>query len=355
MTETLVDRIESRLSKFVDSHADDPSAIANSATKLFDGSRIIEDSWSGSFAGWHATMYFGDFNKPPVQKRFNGEWGGIHGIPVGWDEKSTEAVTAQLETLIGDGFSSKGFEAQIKTFRSELRDLSQELSLWVAELSISQSPKATELLDQVVGATFEDTKGKYAAERMPSGLWSRDSEAVRQGIRLPDWLYFQAVAADARSLIDAFSDYRKRLALVLELAGKPIEEPGSKTPQELGRMPLHPTVIEKCAALYNAGTYAEAVEKSFKTVRDRLRQLTGFERGADAFGRGNLHVKGAAATNVDHDFNEAVKFLLMAIDNFRNEKSHTSDGNISDPERALQYLAMSSLALALLDQAEIRP
>jgi hypothetical protein len=44
----------------------------------------------------------------------------------------------------------------------------------------------------------------------------------------------------------------------------------------------------------------------------------------------------------------------MAIDRFRNEKSHTADGNISDPIRACEYLRLSSLAMHLLDGAQIR-
>jgi uncharacterized protein (TIGR02391 family) len=115
---------------------------------------------------------------------------------------------------------------------------------------------------------------------------------------------------------------------------------------------LHPTVEQACGDLFEDGHYAEAVEKSYKVVRDRLRDLTGFETGSDAFGRGGLRIAGAAAPHVADDFNNAVKFLTMAIDNFRNEKSHSSDGHITDPDRAREYLSMSSLAMHLLDQAE---
>lgn len=121
---------------------------------------------------------------------------------------------------------------------------------------------------------------------------------------------------------------------------------------------LHPEICAKCEKLYRDGSYSEAVEKSFKIVRDRLREHTGYETGAKAFGRGNakgksLYVKGAAAPNVDESFNEAVKFLTMAIDKFRNEKSHTSDAKIEDPVRAYEYLRVASLALHLLDHAEL--
>lgn len=118
---------------------------------------------------------------------------------------------------------------------------------------------------------------------------------------------------------------------------------------------LHPQVRSKCEALYASGAFAEAVKKSFKVVRDRLRDLTGYEKGSEAFAKGKLHIRGAVAPHLDSDVNEGAKFLMMAIDMFRNEKSHTSDARITDPVRAQQYLTLSSLAMVLLDDAEIRP
>jgi uncharacterized protein (TIGR02391 family) len=117
---------------------------------------------------------------------------------------------------------------------------------------------------------------------------------------------------------------------------------------------LHHDIYAKCRELFTGGQYAEAVEKSFKVVRDRLRSLTTYETGSEAFGKGKLYVEGAAASHVDDDFQNGVKFLTMAIDRFRNEKSHTADGNISDPIRAYEYLRLSSLAMHLLDRGLIR-
>lgn len=117
---------------------------------------------------------------------------------------------------------------------------------------------------------------------------------------------------------------------------------------------LHDKIKNKCSGLYLGGHYPEAVEKGFKVVRDRLRELTTYETGSEAFGKSGLYIKGAAAENVDKDFQDATKFLTMAIDQFRNEKSHTSDGKIDDPLRAYEYLVLSSLAMHLLDDCEIR-
>jgi uncharacterized protein (TIGR02391 family) len=117
---------------------------------------------------------------------------------------------------------------------------------------------------------------------------------------------------------------------------------------------LHPAIYSKCYGLYAGGDYAEAVEKGFKVVRDRLRSLTTYETGSEAFGKGQLYIDGAAAQHVDEDFQNGVKFLTMAIDRFRNEKSHTADRNITDAIRAYEYLRLSSLAMHLLERGLTR-
>ena len=162
-----------------------------------------------------------------------------------------------------------------------------------------------------------------------------------------------------RSQQDLQIDFNQRLESVVEFFDEL-----SSTPPNIKRdagavsagtlNSLHPTLVNKCSSLYSKGEYVEAVEKGFKVVKDRLRELTGFESGSDAFGRGKLYINGAAAKNVDSDFQQASKFLTMAIDSFRNEKSHTSDGKIDNPIRAYEYLATSSLAMHLLDDSSIQ-
>ena len=82
-----------------------------------------------------------------------------------------------------------------------------------------------------------------------------------------------------------------------------------ESPDAIAIESLHPEIYAKCRNLYEGGDYAEAVEKSFKLVRDKLRALTGYETGSEAFGKGHLYVDGAAATHVDEDFQNGVSFL----------------------------------------------
>lgn len=155
-------------------------------------------------------------------------------------------------------------------------------------------------------------------------------------------------------LLNRFDDYFLKIKNETEYKTFTGKLPNSKGTEDLPDLSvLHHEIFSKCNSLFEKKEYPEAVEKSFKVVRDRLRALTGHETGSKAFGNTNLHIEGAAAQNVDGDFNEGVKFLTMAIDMFRNEKSHTSDAKIDDPQRAFEYLTLSSLAINLLDQAEM--
>lgn len=95
------------------------------------------------------------------------------------------------------------------------------------------------------------------------------------------------------------------------------------------------------------------LRKALRWFETSFASLPAHETGSEAFGKGKLYINGAAAPHVDDDFQNGVKFLTMDIDRFRNEKSHTADGNISDPVRAHEYLRLSSLTMYLLDGARV--
>ena len=112
---------------------------------------------------------------------------------------------------------------------------------------------------------------------------------------------------------------------------------------------LHPQISDRCADLYRNEHYSESVEAGFKVVLDRVFELTGKTKVHEAIGSGELYFGGSAASNVEKDFNEGVKFLLMAISRFRNAKSHTSRDKMTDPVLAYEYLRATSLAMRFLD------
>jgi len=323
------------------------SELESTSKKVADACSVVKRSWSGSFAGWHGNMYFLDFQPPAFHERFSSQWGGLDGVPSGWYERKPEDVKSRLEELVGNSFSFDDFEKKIKQFRTEAENLKDDVLVALSDIP-SKSFTDTEqgILSELNSLTLGEKRGALVYNGLPGHIITSDIEAAAEGTCVPAWLYYNAIGQEAESLcvaVDTFLRLSERISRQMD--GKVIRK---TDPSD-----LHPVVTEKCFQLYLDGHYPEAAEKSFKIVKDRLRALTGTEKAHEAFGAG-LHINGAAAPNVDGDFNEAVKFLTYAIHYFKNEKGHTADGNISDPVRAYQYLAMSSLAMSFLDDTDIR-
>ncbi|MBU4482609.1 MAG: TIGR02391 family protein [Actinomycetia bacterium] len=352
---SVIEEAKKLIAGFRSKHVTDLEKIPAMSEKLREVCGKIERTWSGSFAGWHGKMYFRNFQIPSIYERFSGEWGSINGIPDGWEEKQPEEVSAKIEELVGDDFSVKKFEDSIKKFREESEVLKNEIAISFSSFNFdADMAKEKDIFTQIESFEFGKTKGEYINDRLPKTMMSRDTEALRQGTCIASWLYYEGVALEAKSVCEAINNFLSlsdRLMRQIEIRVKSGTSTASAKVNHLAN--LHSDIYSKCRELYEKGAYAEAVEKSFKVVRDKLRKLTGHETGSEAFGKGKLHIKGAAAQNVDQDFNEAVKFLTMAIDRFRNEKSHTSDAKIDDPVRAYEYLRLSSLAMNLLEDTEI--
>jgi uncharacterized protein (TIGR02391 family) len=241
-------------------------------------------------------------------------------------------------------------EAAIKKIDRRLTDINNFDVTSIADRSDPQidalSSKLNTLLIVVFGAdTIQYEQYRWSVTHLDTAginvAYGTSIDEVRDGLK-------QGLAT-ARAQLEAIKSEELEDQGLTTSEVLPAEQPRAVELQG-----LHSEILEKCSALFEAEAYPEAAERGFKIVRDRLRKITGYETGSEAFGKGGLYIHGAAAPNVEDDFNRGAKFLMMAIDMFRNEKSHTSEGNVGDPMHAYQYLMVASLALRFLDRAEIR-
>lgn len=95
--------------------------------------------------------------------------------------------------------------------------------------------------------------------------------------------------------------------------------------------------------------YFHAVEESYKVVREALREKTGSEKATDAFKPENQPALFGHAPigPAEKDFFDGVKYLNMAIQFLRNEKSHTLATSI-ERNLALHYISLASLSYDLI-------
>jgi uncharacterized protein (TIGR02391 family) len=119
------------------------------------------------------------------------------------------------------------------------------------------------------------------------------------------------------------------------------------------KIELRPEIYNHVKSYLDNKDYFHAVEEGYKIVRHKLRELTGEEQAHRAFTAENYVILfGHQPQNtIERDFFEGIKFLNMAIQNFRNEKAHDIAKPLSR-NLAIHYLALTSLAYDLITRNE---
>ena len=112
---------------------------------------------------------------------------------------------------------------------------------------------------------------------------------------------------------------------------------------------LHEDIFRSVQELLNNEHYSNALENAYKVVIGKSKEITGYEKATDAFSDKNLiEIWGYKKEEAQKDnFLQGMKFLLMAIQRFRNEIAHPPLREI-EKNLALHYIALASLAYKLM-------
>jgi hypothetical protein len=180
--------------------------VSRKCNRLFDAATKLAQCWSGSYFGYHSELYYGNFERPPLDKRFNPEWGGLRGIPPGWRKRGHEEVKTQIESE-----ASASFE-QVESISKKMTHAGQELQ---TEILVSLAPLSQldglvsekKLLAEMESFNWEIKAATYAHEHLPKEFISRDSAAVAEGAKFPAHLYYEAEAHESLSRCTFLLDF----------------------------------------------------------------------------------------------------------------------------------------------------
>jgi len=116
---------------------------------------------------------------------------------------------------------------------------------------------------------------------------------------------------------------------------------------------IRPEIYGHIKSFLASGHLSTAVEEAYKIVRSKLEEITGYEKATDAFKAENLiKIFGHEPANPkEKDFFDGVKYLNMAIQFLRNEKTHIPASQL-DKNLAIHYLSLASLAYDLISRGE---
>lgn len=212
--------VKGKVDAFIKDSKDTLENYLTHLSSLEERVKRVSDSWSGSWLGFHAFLYYGDFERPPLRESFNVEWGTINGLPAKWMDRTFDEVKKEIEKGVVKhhfDYIFKRVKPTLKT-ATELRDyICVELSYIKIEESLADEK---ELVRQLESLEFGTSANKFVNNLKPSQAMTRDSRAAYQGMKVPPHVEYRAQVMAVRSMIhdiQQFNSLSLRLIRQLEI------------------------------------------------------------------------------------------------------------------------------------------
>jgi len=168
---------------------------------LLDTMNTIEESHSGSWAGYHAELYYGNFQKPPLNARFDVMWGGVKTIAVGWQERAYDEI-AQFVKARHKRMDLDKIADGLVTVRDQAGYLRSEVLANLAFMrGLDGFDKEIQMMENIEKLQFTISAQKWVDNVMPKSMITRDSRAVAQGIKIPPHVRYRATVMELLSIV----------------------------------------------------------------------------------------------------------------------------------------------------------
>lgn len=177
--------------------------------KAFHSVDGVIDSWSGSWIGFHSSLYYRDYVKPDWKNQFDSEWGSINGIPDDWIERSYEEILDYANSHY-HGTPIETIEEYVDSLMDAVKDVRDKVTndlINSLERKIIKNfePKLKEINDIKWGSSTTE----FIRAVTPTQVVSRDSFALHQGLIPPPHISFQSSILATKSKIEDIEKFIK--------------------------------------------------------------------------------------------------------------------------------------------------
>jgi len=212
MINELIDNIKNCLKQFLEKH-EDALRKKKELETLRKVVTQVDQSWSKSWIGFHASLYFEGFCQPTWNEQFDSEWGSIHGISNAWISRDYTEISAYIEENANIKLDSIILAVNKAADNAkEIQNLiSSDLSILPSDIYQNELQIVKELGSHEWG-TSATTILKHLC---PKQLSSRDSFAVQQGAQPPPHLVYDSKIMATLSTISSIEDFVSKATKLL--------------------------------------------------------------------------------------------------------------------------------------------
>jgi len=174
--------------------------------RLRSAARVVGESSSGSWIGWHSRMYYADYSEPPAAESWDSEWGGLHGYSAHWRERSQAEVQQTIERQVGLTLADLAETAD--RVRKACQALQREVLTVLSPIcDLGGLEKEAKLLQKTETIEWILSPGDLIKVLSPRQVASRDSMAASQGLQAPLHLNVEAAIVSNTNTIAASRDF----------------------------------------------------------------------------------------------------------------------------------------------------
>ena len=183
---------------------------------LREATSNIGKSWSQSWIGFHANLYYLNFEAlPSWEYKFDSEWGSIVGIREYWKEKTYLDVLNYVKALHSD-ICIEEIREQVDYSLKIAKELQSVITtdlIIIEDNSIYDSE--WQLIKELQNYSFGITQMQIIDYQKPKKVLTRDSYALQQGIQIPPHIMFDAYLGHLLSEITSFEEFIKKVRKIL--------------------------------------------------------------------------------------------------------------------------------------------
>ena len=180
----IADRIEGFIVQFTSSEIKEP------LDRLENAASTVGKSWSGSWLGYHAYVYYKDLQPPPPGAHFSQEWGigekfAVQGTTGDWREYNADQVEKLIYEIADNPNLDSPQQLADKTKRAFNDSKSEVISILTTALSDQGDSFLSRLKDESENISILSQSDIVEGLRPSGQLMSRDSLAATQGLYTP--------------------------------------------------------------------------------------------------------------------------------------------------------------------------
>ena len=194
--------------------------LKQNSDKIVEVCLNLDKSWSWSFFGYLAELYFKNFEEPSIKNSFNVEWWWLNWIQDGWWKKSWDEIVEKINNELWENIDTNKLTKDIQDLEDLSKKTKNDILILFSSIDLNDFSNEKKILESIENFDFWKWANYYWNKYWPWNVQTRDSKAFSQWICFPvhrNYLIKAKITISTLESTQIFITITERLIKQLEL------------------------------------------------------------------------------------------------------------------------------------------